>query len=170
MREWFYCLIETKGNFYINVGIRNDRIFVQPIFSIQMKREDAKILRNLREEIGVGEIKIRKNAVFLVRGIRNLVKFLEKINENNFMTSKKRDFLLWKEAVNLFSEYKHLTKGGFMRICEIRDRMNLKKKRKNYKDKEFFEKMIEKMNVKFGNEEKRKKISSSLRMTYSMRV
>jgi len=170
MREWFYCLIETKGNFYVNVGIRNGRIFVQPVFSIQMKREDVEILRNLREEIGVGEIKVRKNALFLVRGIKNLVKFLEKINENNFITSRKRDFLLWKEAVNLFIEYKHLTKEGFMRICEIRDQMNLKKKRGNYKDKEFFEKMIKKMNVKFENEEKRKKISSSLRMTYSMRV
>ena len=170
MREWFYCLIETKGNFYINVGIRNGRIFVQPIFSIQMKKEDVEMLRNLREEIGVGEVKVGKNAVFLVRGIKNLEKFLEKMNENNFMTSKKRDFLLWKEAVNLFLDYKHLTKEGFMRICEIRDRMNLKKKRKSYKDKEFFEKMIERMNIKFGNEEKRKRISSSLRMTYSMIV
>ena len=170
MREWFYCLIETKGNFYINIGIRNDRIFVQPMFSIQMKEKDAEILKILRKEIGVGEVKVGKNAVFLVRGIKNLMKFLEKIDENNFMTSKKRDFLLWKEAVNLFIEYKHLTEEGFMRICEIRDQMNLKKKRGNYKDKKFFEKMIKKMNVKFENEEKRKKISSSLRMTYSMRV
>jgi len=170
MREWFYCLIETKGNFYINVGIRNNRIFVQPIFSIQMKKEDVGILRNLRKEIGVGEIKVGKNAVFLVRGTKNLTKFLEKIEENNFMTSKKRDFLLWKEAVNLFLEYKHLTKEGFMRICEIRDQMNLRKKRKNYKDEEFFEKMIEKMNMKFENEEKRRKISFGLRMTYGVRA
>jgi len=45
MREWFYCLIEMKGNFYINVGIRNKGIFVQPIFSLSLKREDVEILK-----------------------------------------------------------------------------------------------------------------------------
>jgi hypothetical protein len=169
MREWFYCLIETKGNFYINVGIRNNRIFVQPIFSISMKKEDIEILKEMKKEIGVGEIVIGKNASFIVRGIRNLGKFLEKISEENFITSKKKDFLLWKEAVEIVRDYKHLSKEGFLRICEIRDMMNLKKKRKNYKDKKFFEKLIDKMSVRFEDEEKRKKISSSLRITYNMR-
>jgi len=169
MREWFYCLIETKGNFYINVGIRNNRIFVQPIFSISMKKEDAEILKEIKREIGAGEIRIGRNTLFVVRGIRNLKKFLEKINEEKFITSKKRDFLLWKEAVELVMDYKHLTKDGFLRICEIRDKINLKKKRKNYKDKSFFEKLLDKMDIRFEDEEKRKRISSSLRVTYNMR-
>ena len=169
MREWFYCLIETKGNFYINVGIRNSRIFVQPIFSISMKKEDAEILKEIKREISAGEIRIGRNTLFVVRGIRNLEKFLEKINEEKFITSKKRDFLLWKEAVELVRDYKHLTKEGFLRICEIRDKINLKKKRKNYKDKSFFEKLLDKMDIRFEDEEKRKRISSSLRVTYNMR-
>jgi hypothetical protein len=169
MKEWFLCLIEIKGNFYINVGIRNNRIFVQPIFSISMKKEDAEILKEMKKEIGIGEIVIGKNVSFIVRGIRNLEKFLEKISEENFITSKKKDFLLWKEAVEIVRDYKHLGKDGFLRICEIRDMMNLKKKRKNYKDKKFFEKLLDKMSIKFEDEEKRKKISSSLRITYNMR-
>jgi hypothetical protein len=168
MREWFYCLIETKGNFYINVGIRNNRTFVQPIFSISMKKEDVEILKELRNAIGVGEIRIGKNASLIVRGIKNLERILEKISEEKFITSKKRDFLLWKEAVEIVRDYKHLSKEGFLRICEIRDMMNLRKKRKNYKDKEFFEKLLDKMSIRFEDEEKRKKISSSLRVTYSM--
>jgi len=134
-----------------------------------MKKEDAEILKEIKREISAGEIRIGRNTLFVVRGIRNLEKFLEKINEEKFITSKKRDFLLWKEAVELVRDYKHLTKEGFLRICEIRDKINLKKKRKNYKDKSFFEKLLDKMDIRFEDEEKRKRISSSLRVTYNMR-
>jgi hypothetical protein len=170
MREWFYCLIEMKGNFYINIGIRNERVFVQPIFSLILKKEDRKILETLRNEINVGEIRIGKNAVFVVRGLKKIEKFLEKVDEKNFLTSKKEDFLLWKEAIQLIKDFKHLTKDGFLRICEIRDRMNLKKKRKNYKDRKFFERLLEEENIKFENEERRKKISSSLRFTQELKT
>jgi hypothetical protein len=170
MREWFRCLIEMKGNFYINAGFRNNRIFLQPIFSLTVKREDLDILEDLKKEVGVGEIKIgRRGAFFVIRGLKNLNKFLDVVNEDSFITSKKNDFLLWKEAIQLIKDFKHLTKEGFLRICEIRDKMNLKKKRKSYKNKKFFERLLEKFNVEFENEEKRKKISSSLRMTYSIR-
>jgi len=170
MREWFYCLIEMKGNFYINIGIRNKRVFVQPIFSLILKKEDRKILETLRNEINVGEIRIGKNAVFVVRGLKKIEKFLEKVDEKNFLTSKKEDFLLWKEAIQLIKDFKHLTKDGFLRICEIRDKMNLKKKRKNYKDRKFFERLLEEENIKFENEERRKKISSSLRFTQRLKL
>jgi hypothetical protein len=133
-----------------------------------MKKGDVEILKELRNAIGVGEIRIGKNASLIVRGIKNLERILEKISEEKFITSKKRDFLLWKEAVEIVRDYKHLSKEGFLRICEIRDMMNLRKKRKNYKDKEFFEKLLDKMSIRFEDEEKRKKISSSLRVTYSM--
>jgi hypothetical protein len=63
-----------------------------------------------------------------------------------------------------------LTKDGFLRICEIRDKMNLKKKRKNYKDRNFFERLLEEENIKFENEERRKKISSSLRFTQELKT
>jgi hypothetical protein len=169
MREWFYCLIEMKGNFYINIGIRNNRVFVQPIFSLALKKEDINVLEELKKEIGAGKIIIGKKALFVIRGIRSLNKFLGLIDENSFLTSKKEDFLLWKEAIQLIKEFKHLTREGFFRICEIRDKMNLRKKRKAYKNKKFFEKLVEKLNIKFENEEKRKKISSSLRSTYSIR-
>ncbi|MCC5994335.1 MAG: LAGLIDADG family homing endonuclease [Candidatus Aenigmarchaeota archaeon] len=170
MREWFLCLIEVKGNFYINMGIRNGRIFVQPIFTLTLRSEDAEILKMLKEEIGAGESRIGKKAVFVVRGIKNLEKFLSVIDEKKFLTSRKKDFILWKEAIQLVKEFKHLTKEGILRICEIRDMMNLKKKRKNYKSKEFFERIINKLNMGFENEEKRSKISSSLRRTYSMGI
>jgi len=169
MREWFYCLIEMKGNFYINIGVRNNRIFVQPIFSLALKKEDLNVLKEFKKEIGVGEIRIRKKAMLVVRGLKNLNKFLDAIDERLFLSSKKEDFLLWKEAIQLVKEFKHLTKEGFFRICEIRDKMNLRKKRKAYKNKKFFERLIEKLNIKFENEEKRRKISSSLRSTYNIR-
>jgi hypothetical protein len=169
MREWFYCLIEMKGNFYINVGVRNNRIFVQPIFSLVLKKEDLNVLKEFKKEIGVGEIRIRKKAMLVVRGLKNLNKFLDAIDERLFLSSKKEDFLLWKEAIQLVKEFKHLTKEGFFRICEIRDEMNLRKKRKTYKNKKFFERLIEKLNIKFENEEKRRRISSSLRSTYNIR-
>jgi hypothetical protein len=98
MKEWFLCLIEIKGNFYINVGIRNKRIFVQPIFYLFMKKEDANVLNELKKEVGVGDIVIGKNASFIVRGFSNVIKFIERINEENFITSKRRDFRLWLEA------------------------------------------------------------------------
>ena len=169
MREWFLCLIETKGNFYINVGLRNKRFFVQPVFTLTMKKEDLNILEELKREIGIGEIKIGRNAVFSIRGMKNLLEFLDKIEEEELITSKKRDFILWKEAVQLVKEYKHLSKEGFLRICEIRDRMNLKKKRKSYKSKRYFEKLIERLNLKFESEKERRKISSSLRTIYCLR-
>jgi len=169
MREWFLCLIETKGNFYINVGFRNGRIFVQPVFTLSMKKEDLNVLEELKREIGVGEIKVGRNAIFSIRGMKNLLRFLGKIKEEELITSKRRDFILWKEAVQLVKEYKHLSKEGFLRICEIRDRMNLKKKRKSYKSRRYFEELIERLNLRFENEKERRKISSSLRATYGLK-
>jgi len=157
-----------KGNFYLNIGVRNKRIFVQPIFTLNMKKEDETILKKLKEEVGVGEIKVNKNAVFVVRGIQNVLKFLEVIEEEKIITSKKRDWILWKEAAQLIKYYKHLSKEGFLRICEIRDRMNVKKKRRNYRDRNYFERLIEIMNIRFENEDIRKKISSSLRTTFNL--
>jgi len=169
MKDWFLCLLEIKGNFYINMGVRNGRVFIQPVFTLRLKKDDLKILEELKREIGAGEIKVGKNATFLVRGIGNLLKFLEKVNEEKFLTSKKNDFLLWKEAVLLIKDYKHLSKEGFLRICEIRDKINLRRKRKNYKNKKFFENLMDELKMEFKDVEKRRKISSALRLLHNLK-
>jgi hypothetical protein len=101
MKEWFYCLIEMKGNFYINIGIRNKRVFVQPIFSLILKKEDWKILEMLRNEINVGEIQMGKKAVFVVRGLKKLKNSWKKLMKKIFSLQKKKIFFSGKKQFSL---------------------------------------------------------------------
>ena len=130
MIDWKYCLIELKGSFLINIGLRDNKFFVQPLFVLRVE---------------------------------------SKIDENKFLTNKKQCFVLWKIALEKIKNFEHLKKEGFLSICEIRDKMNVGRKRKNYKSKKYFEKLIEKIGVKFENFEKRRRIAENLRKTYFLR-
>jgi hypothetical protein len=171
MWDWKYCLIELKGSFLINIGLRNNKFFVEPVFILKIEKEALSILESLKKEFGVGNIvENKKYASYIVRGINDCLVFASKIDERKFLTSKKKDFSLWKIALEKIKNFEHLKKEGFLSICEIRDRMNLEKKRKNYKSKKYFEKLIEKGGIKFENNfEKRKRIAENLRKTYSLR-
>ncbi len=170
MIDWKYCLIELKGSFLINIGLRDNKFFVQPLFVLRVEKDALRLLEMFRKEISIGTIlKGKKYVSYIVRGINSCLIFASKIDENKFLTNKKQCFVLWKIALEKIKNFEHLKKEGFLSICEIRDKMNVGRKRKNYKSKKYFEKLIEKIGVKFENFEKRRRIAENLRKTYFLR-
>ncbi|MDI6798833.1 MAG: LAGLIDADG family homing endonuclease [Candidatus Aenigmarchaeota archaeon] len=175
--NWLIGMIEGGGTFLINICLRDGGFSIYPIFRFVLpeKNKDAIIL--IKNLLGFGKIEFKSNEIlkkkgivqnrysYTVMGLNEAQKFIETFDETLFRTSKKEDFILWKEAVGIIKNYQHLTYDGFVRICEIRDKMNTKQKRRNYKSKDWFLKQV-KNNKNFFSEkniQKRKKTSMSIR-------
>lgn len=177
--NWFVGLIEGEGSFYINIAMRTGGFGVIPSFTLFLSEKDRETITSIRGMLGFGRIVFKSNEIwkrkgmfnvqnqygYVITSIEDAQKFIEIFNENLFRTSKKKDYLLWKEAVKIIKDYRHLTYEGFIHICEIRDKMNLKQKRKNYKNKNWFLKQLKNKKNFFSekNIQKRKRASMSVR-------
>jgi hypothetical protein len=177
---WMVGLIEGEGTFGINICIRPGGGFaISPTFKLALASKDKDVVLLVKKLLGFGRVSFKSKEVWLRRGMKNaqdqylyivnkiddVQKFIEIFDENLFRTSKKLDYLLWKEAVEIIRSYKHLSYNGFIRLCEIRDQMNLKQKKKNYKNKNWFLNLIKQRPDLFSekNVEKRKRQSQSIR-------
>ena len=152
-------LIELKGRFYVLIGIRKNRPLVTPYFKISLSKEDLSVLKELQSEIG-GEIKKRKTTIYLeIRRILDCKKVLSFLS-NPFLPSVKNKVEKWRRVVEMVDKGDHLTKNGFLEICEIVEEMEREKIR------EKFEKMIDEGKIKFDEEKVKiwKKISKSKRL------
>jgi hypothetical protein len=177
--NWLIGLIEGEGTFFVNITIRTGGFGVIPVFKLTLAERDRDVIFSIRDMIGFGRIQFKPNKtwkkqgmanvqnqyVYIVSNIEDAQKLTEILDDKLFRTSKKRDYLLWKEAVNIVKNYRHLTYEGFVRICEIRDQMNLEIKRRNYKNKEYFLKLLKEKPEFFSkkNVQKRRKTSASMR-------
>lgn len=177
--NWLIGLIEGEGTFFINITIRTGGFGVTPIFKLTLAERDRDVIFSIRDMIGFGRVQFKSNKtwkkqgmknvqnqyIYIVSNIEDAQKLTEILDEELFRTSKKNDYLLWKEAVDIVKSYRHLTYEGFIRICEIRDKMNLEVKRKNYRSKEYFLKLLKEKPEFFSqkNIQKRRKTSASIR-------
>jgi len=177
--NWLVGLIEGEGSFIINASVRDGGVGFCPYLRIVLSEKDRETVFLIKKMLGFGRIEFKSNEIWKRKGMNNVQnqysytisgviaaqKFIENFGENLFRTSKKEDFVLWKKAIEIIKNYRHLTYEGFVNICEIRDKMNLKQKRKNYRDKNWFLNYIRKNENFFSekNIQKRKRTSISIR-------
>ncbi|MDD4251299.1 MAG: LAGLIDADG family homing endonuclease [Candidatus ainarchaeum sp.] len=106
---------------------------VKPSFRIVCAKRDQKVLEEIREIIGVGEIytNYRKNSTkhqniahYYVQTLSDLIKVRDFFKNCIFMTTKGSDFNYWCQCLDIIYLKKHQTKEGFLEICRIRGLMN----------------------------------------------
>jgi hypothetical protein len=122
---------DGEACFHLAIG-KNPRYrigyYVNPGFSIIIHQKDLELLKKIQEFFGaVGIIKpsTRQNMIeFRVFSIKDLDIILNHFDQYPLITKKCADYLLFKEALELIKNKKHLTIEGFNEIIAIRASIN----------------------------------------------
>jgi len=100
--------------------------YVNPGFSIALHKKDENLLKKIKEFFGgVGVLRVKENIVqFRVFSIQDLDVIIKHFDTYPLISKKLADYLLFKEALELIKNKKHLTIEGFNKIISIRASMN----------------------------------------------
>ena len=141
---WLVGFIEGEGCFFI--AIREDKreikgYNVRPFFCISLGIKDKNALMNIKEMLGKCNIpsSVHENYMskdrscyvncFLNLGSNAAFKLRNLLKNCDFKTKKKQDFLLWSEAIDIMRNGEHLTYEGLLKVVDIKDRMNIRKRK-----------------------------------------
>jgi hypothetical protein len=101
---------------------------VQTIFTIGLHEKDIALLENIQKFfMGVGKIYSPRKGIkqFRVSSIKELQVIVNHFDKYPLITKKRADFELFKLAINLIENKKHLTPEGLKKIVSIRASINL---------------------------------------------
>ncbi len=133
---WYFAgFVDGEGSFNISLRKKSDyRLKWQPVLSFNVSQRDITILALMKRYLKCGIIKKRKDSLYSY-DVANPIALQEKIvpffTKYNFLSSnKKRNFSLFKRAVKIMYEKKHLTKDGLSKLLKIREKINKGKGRK----------------------------------------
>ncbi len=154
-------LIAGEGCFHINIfNQRNNQwetkrknkigFEIRPEFRLSLVSEDIESLNFVKKKLGFGDIYALKGnksetSQIYVTGLRRCQEIVNFVDEHYLIGKKKKDYLLWKEIINLIKNKKHLSKEGILEIARIRDKMNVVSKNKKsarYRDYTWFKKNV----------------------------
>ncbi len=134
---WIVGFTDGEGCFHISINKIPGMSLgwqVLPEFRIVQHEKDEKLLYKIKEYFGFGDVKINRTDFhgtrkeFRVRGLENLNKIVEFFNKNKLNTSKRKDFEIFSEVINLMNKKEHLTKEGLDKIAKLISEMNRKPK------------------------------------------
>lgn len=137
--SWISGFTDGEGCFHISINRISGMSLgwqVLPEFRIVQHEKDESVLYKIKNYFGFGDVKINRidrhgtRKEFRVRGLENLNKIIKFFKEYPLETSKKRDFNIFSEVVNLMNERKHLSKEGLDEIAKLISGMNRKPKSK----------------------------------------
>ena len=135
--KWITGFTDGEGCFHISINKIPEMTLgwqVLPEFRIVQHEKNEQLLLKIKEHFGFGEVRVNRRDFhgtrkeFKVRGLDNLNKIVEFFNRNRLMTSKRKDFEIFSEVINLMNEGKHLTKDGLDKIARVISLMNRKPK------------------------------------------
>jgi hypothetical protein len=127
---WFAGFTDAEGNFIINPTRKKDKRTISSfsfMFKITLHLDDEKVLRFIRDRLGIGGVRIYKDeCIFNVtdqRGIALLIYIFDKYNLN---TTKYLDYLDFKEAFLLYlNRDKNLNRDIIIdKMLELKNKMN----------------------------------------------
>ena len=136
---WIVGFTDGEGCFHISINKLTGMSLgwqVLPEFRIVQHEKDEAVLYKLKEYFGFGDVKINntdENAArkgFRVRGLENLKKVVEFFKKNPLKTTKKKNFEIFAEVIQMMDNKKHLTKEGLDNIAKLVSEMNRKPKLK----------------------------------------
>jgi len=137
--KWIVGFTDGEGCFHISINrIPEMRLGWQvlPEFRIVQHEKDELLLYKIKDYFGFGEIKINRKDFhgtrkeFRVRGLENLNQIVGFFKQNPLMTSKRKDFKVFSEVIDLMNNKEHLNKEGLNRIAKLISEMNRKPKLK----------------------------------------
>ena len=137
--SWISGFTDGEGCFHISINRISGMSLgwqVLPEFRIVQHEKDESVLYKIKEYFGFGNVKINRKdhhgtrKEFRARGIENLNKIIKFFNKYPLITSKKKDFEIFSEVIELMKDKKHLSKEGLDKIAKLISKMNRKPKLK----------------------------------------
>ncbi len=133
--SWISGFTDGEGCFHISINKMPEMSMkwqVLPEFRIVQHEKDEAVLHKIKDYFNFGDVRINRidhtstRKEFRVRGLENLNKLIKFFKKNPLNTSKRKDFKLFSEVINLMNEKKHLTKKGLDQIAKLVSQMNRK--------------------------------------------
>ena len=132
---WIVGFVDGEGCFHISINRIPEMTLgwqVLPEFRIVQHEKDAAVLHKIKDYFGFGEVTIncsdhhgtRMN--FRVRGLENLNKVVKFFKKYPLITSKRKNFEIFSEVIQIMNDKKHLTKEGLDSIAKLVSGMNKK--------------------------------------------
>jgi len=135
--SWIVGFTDGEGCFHISINKIPEMTLgwqVLPEFRVVQHEKDEYVLHQIKNYFGFGDVKINRKDFhgtrkeFRVRGLENLNKIVEFFKLNKLNTSKRKDFEIFSEVIDLMNKKQHLTKEGLDKIAKLISEMNRKPK------------------------------------------
>ena len=134
---WIVGFVDGEGCFHISINKMSKMSLgwqVLPEFRIVQHEKDESVLYKIKEYFGFGEVKVNRTdhygtrKEFRVRGLENLNKLVIFFKKYKLNTSKKKDFEIFAQIIQMMNNKEHLTKKGLNKIAKLISQMNRKPK------------------------------------------
>jgi len=136
--KWIVGFTDGEGCFHVSINkLQGMKLGWQvlPEFRIVQHEKDEEVLYKIKNYFKFGDVKINRTdkhgtrKEFRVRGLENLNQIVKFFKENLLMTeSKRKNFDIFSEIIDLMNKKEHLTKKGLDKIAELSSLMNRRPK------------------------------------------
>ena len=132
--KWIVGFVDGEGCFHVAINKLPKMTLgmqVLPEFRVVQHERDKEVLEKLRNYFGFGNVVVNHEdrKEYRVRGLQNLNVIVQFFKTNTLQTSKRRNFELFAEIIDLMNKKQHLTKEGIVEISKIASQMNRKASR-----------------------------------------
>ncbi len=130
LNPWFITgFIDSEGCFFLNIYLAkgyNTGWTIKPSFKLALNKKDIVLLEKIQKYFGIGKIyKQRADSIeYRVQNLKDLEIIISHLDKYPLLTQKRADFELFRKAIYLMLDKKHLTLDGLRKIISIRAAMN----------------------------------------------
>ena len=131
--NWIVGFVDGEGCFHISINrLPKMRLGWQvlPKFRIVQHERDEILLHKIKEYFGFGDVKVNRKDChgtrkeFRVRGIENLNRVVLFFKKYPLKTSKRKDFEIFSDVLELMNRKEHLSLVGLDKIAKFVSKMN----------------------------------------------
>jgi hypothetical protein len=136
--EWLRGISDGEASFHINLNHKDGSVVSAEFrYSIQLHKDDEPLLLYIKNRLGFGTVKILGNAVqFNVGAKENIIKIIEIFSNHPLNTTKILNFLAWKEAFEIYIDFRskpkverdEIEENVFIKIKKLKDLFNTNRK------------------------------------------
>lgn len=132
-KNWIVGFVDAEGCFYVGINKSIDLKVgyqVLPEFRIVQHKRDIKVLYAIKGFFGHGSVVCNKSKgseiyEYRIRKFEHLYSIILPFFESNeLLTSKKFNFLAFRDIILIMKKQEHLSEFGLNRIVDIKNKMN----------------------------------------------
>ena len=129
--KWIVGFVDGEGCFHVSINKLQKMTLgwqVLPEFRVVQHQRDEHILLKLRSYFSFGKVCVNHGdrKEFRVRRLNDLTELVKFFKANNLQTSKRKNFELFAEIMDLINKREHLTMEGLNKIANLASNMNRK--------------------------------------------